>query len=307
MNAFDVAGFGDLPMLPPNPQFAVVSQQQNVGNSNYNGMVVSARHDLNGGLHFEAAYVLSHALDEISNNSLSPFGQNTTGVYADIIYPQDPYNIRKYNYGNADYDVRHSFTFNYVWSDALRHLTQRGPNALLRGWSLSGTILRHSGLPFTVVSSNATGALEFTPTAAFYGPAGGAQSVFANITGTTSHTCSAAAVSTPCLLSSNFADPVSDWGQQRRNQFRSPGYFNSDFAIEKAFGFLHRENTQLSIGARFFNVLNHPNFYFPVMNIDNPQFGSVIQTVGSPTSIYGSGLGANASPRLIQLQAKVVF
>jgi hypothetical protein len=43
------------------------------------------------------------------------------------------------------------------------------------------------------------------------------------------------------------------------------------------------------------------------MNIDNPQFGSIIQTVGSPTSIYGVGLGANSSPRLIQLQAKIVF
>ena len=45
------------------------------------------------------------------------------------------------------------------------------------------------------------------------------------------------------------------------------------------------------MGARFFNLFNHPNFDFPVMNIDNPQFGSIIQTAGSPTSIYG-GIGS---------------
>jgi len=313
LNAFDAnlfpLHFGDLPLAPPDPRFAVVTQQQNIANSNYNGLIIDAKHSFNGGFHFEAGYIWSHALDEISNNSLSPFGQNSTGVYADIIYPQDPYNIRKYNYGNADYDIQHSFTMNYVWSDGFRHLTSRGPNALMKGWSFSGTILRRSGLPFTVVSGNATEALEFTQTAAFYGPAGGAQYVFADIKPghTPRHSCSASAAQTPCLLAADFADPTTDWGQQRRNQFRGPGYFDSDFAVEKAFGLFKREGKQISLGARFFNLFNHPNFYFPVMNIDNLQFGSIIQTIGSPTSIYGVGLGANSSPRLIQLQAKLVF
>jgi hypothetical protein len=310
LNAFSATGFADLPTLPPDPRFAVVSQQQNVANSNYDGLVIDAKHDFNGGFHFEAGYIWSHASDEISNNSLSPFGQNTIGVYADIIYPQDPYNIRKYNYGNADYDIQHSFTMNYVWSDSFRHVTGRGPNALMKGWSFSGTILRRSGLPFTVISENATSALQLTTTAAYYGLAGlGSQYVFADITGPTSHSCSGSAAhpSTPCLLATNFQDPSNNWGQQRRNQFRGPGYFDSDFAVEKAFGLFHREGKQFSIGARFFNVFNHPDFGFPVMNLDNPQFGSIIQTVSSPTSIYGTGLGANSSPRLIQLQAKIVF
>ena len=321
LNAFDATRFADLPLAPPDPRFAVVAQQQNIANSNYNGLVIDAKHDFNGGFHFEAGYIWSHALDEISNNSLSPFGQNLTGVYGDVIFPQDPYNIRAYNYGNADYDIQHSFTMNYVWSDAFRHLTSRGPNPLLKGWSFSGTILRHSGLPFTVFSGTTTAALQstldlqtFQVTAANYGPAGGAQYVFANITGFTSHSCGASAArvtstgqTSPCLLAADFADPVDNWGQQRRNQFRGPGYFDSDFAVEKAFGLPKWESAQFSIGARFFNLFNHPDFYYPVMNIDNPQFGQIIQTISTPTSIYGVGLGANASPRLIQLQGKLVF
>jgi hypothetical protein len=77
--------------------------------------------------------------------------------------------------------------------------------------------------------------------------------------------------------------------------------------VEKAFGVPKWETAQFSIGARFFNIFNHPTFYFPVMNLDSTQFGQIIQTVGSPTSIFASGLGANASPRLIQLPAKFVF
>ena len=37
------------------------------------------------------------------------------------------------------------------------------------------------------------------------------------------------------------------------------------------------------------------------------QLGQIISTVSSPTSIFGSGLGADASPRLIQLRAKFAF
>jgi hypothetical protein len=61
------------------------------------------------------------------------------------------------------------------------------------------------------------------------------------------------------------------------------------------------------VGARFFNLFNHPDFYFPIMNADAPNFGQIIQTVSTPTSIYGSGLGADASPRVIQLQLKLNF
>ena len=312
LNAFSTTPFANLPTAPVDPRFGVVSQQQNVANSNYSGLVVTAKHNFGAGLTFQGSYTWSHSLDEISNNSLSPFGLNTTGLYADIISPQDPSNIRAYNYGNSDYDIRHNFSANYVWADGLRHVTKWGPNPLMKGWSFSGTVFAHTGLPFTVVSSNVTGALQSSTTAANYGPAGGTQQVFADVIGATSSgDCSASAATltgSPCLQASNFSDPTANWGQQRRNQFRGPNYFDTDFAVEKAFGVPKWESAQFSIGARFFNILNHPDFYFPVMNLDNTaQFGHIIQTIGTPTSIYGSGLGANASPRLIQLQAKFTF
>ncbi|HEY1576211.1 MAG TPA: hypothetical protein VGF82_03975, partial [Terracidiphilus sp.] len=139
LNAFSPTGFGGLPTTVPNSEFGVVGQTQNVGNSDYNGVVISASHSVSGGFQFQASYTYSHALDEISNNSLSPFGVNTfTNV--DVVTPLNPLNIRGLNYGNADYDIRHSFVMNYVWSNSFRHLTSWGPDALMNGWTFSGTI-----------------------------------------------------------------------------------------------------------------------------------------------------------------------
>lgn len=310
LNAYAPAGFANLPTTVPDFRFGQVSNAMNVANSNYNGLTITANHSFSGGFQFQASYTWSHALDEISNNSLSPFGLNTTGEYADVIFPQNPFNIRQYNYGNADYDIRHNFVMNYVWSDGFRHLTSRGPNALVKGWTFSGTIFAHSGLPFTVFSSSVTSALQQTN----FG--GGSQYIFANVLGPNTGSCGGAAATVdangnaaaPCLLASNFSDPTTTYGNQRRNQYRGPGYFDTDFAVEKGFGIPKWESAQFIVGAHFFDLFNHPNFGFPVMDLDNTsQFGQIISTVSTPTSIYGSGLGADASPRVIQLEAKFQF
>ena len=308
LNAFSPTGaaFGGLPLTQPDPRFGVVAQTQNVGNSNYNGLTLTAAHNFTGGFQFQASYTYSHALDEISNSSLNPFGLNANNN-VDVVTPLNPFNIRQLNYGNADYDVRQSFVMNYVWSDALRHITSSGPNALMKGWTFSGTIFKHTGFPYSIFSSNETATLQ----GASFGSTNPATTtaVLANVVGPTNINCgnSAAQLNNPCYSTANFADPTSNFGTQRRNQFRGPGYFDTDFSVEKAFAIPKWESASFSIGARFFNLFNHPNFAFPNTNVDSAGFGQITQTVSQPTTIYGSGLGADASPRLIEFQAKFVF
>jgi Carboxypeptidase regulatory-like domain len=312
LNAFSPTGatFGGLPTTIPDPRFGVVAQTQNSGNSNYNGITLTAAHTVNGGFQFQASYTYSHALDEISNSSLNPFGLNSNGN-VDVVTPLNPFNIRQLNYSSADYDIRQSFVMNYVWSDALRHLTARGPNALMKGWTLSGTIFKHTGFPYSIWSSNETAALQ----GSLFGSTSPATTtaVLANVLGSPNINCGASAARlvngqpNPCYNAANFVDPRNDFGTQRRNQFRGPGYFDTDFNVEKSFAMPKWEKAQFSVGARFFNLFNHPNFAFPNTNIDSGQFGQITQTVSQPTTIYGSGLGADASPRVIELQAKFVF
>jgi len=265
---------------------------------------------MNGGFQFQASYTYSHALDEISNSSLNPFGLNANGN-VDVVTPLNPFNVHQLNYGNADYDVRQSLVMNYVWSDAIRHLTSHGPNALVKGWTLSGTIFKHTGFPYSIWSSNETAALQ----GSLFGSTSPATTtaVLANVVGSPNISCGASAAQlvngqpNPCYNAANFVDPTNDFGTQRRNQFRGPGYFDTDFNVEKSFAMPKWEKAQFSVGARFFNLFNHPNFAFPNTNVDSNQFGQITQTVSQPTTIYGSGLGADASPRVIELQAKFVF
>ncbi|HWO33195.1 MAG TPA: hypothetical protein VNO32_30725 [Candidatus Acidoferrum sp.] len=259
--------FANLPATIPDARFGQVANEANIANSNYNGLTITANRAFASGFQFQANYTWSHALDGISNNSVSPFGLNTIGLYADPVYPQNPYHPGG-NYGNADYDIRHNFTMNYAWNDGFRHLTHWGPNALVKGWTFSGTIFAHTGLPFTVYSSADTGALEGTS----FGSTGNLQYIFANAAagpascGSSAATVYSTGVGNPCMTIAGFPNPTTTYGNQVRNQNRGPFYFDTDFGIEKAFGIPKWEKGQFSLGARFFNLFNHPDFYFPVMN-----------------------------------------
>jgi hypothetical protein len=103
------------------------------------------------------------------------------------------------------------------------------------------------------------------------------------------------------------ASGVASFGNQRRNQIYRPNYFDTDITVMKNFRLPHWEGAELQIGAQAFNVLNHPNFDQPVGDIANPQFGLINRTVATPTGIFGAFLGADASPRALQIRAQLRF
>jgi hypothetical protein len=237
-------------------------------------------------------------MDEVSN---AGFLQYNFLSNISVLSPQDPLNLRRFNYGNADYDTRHYFSMNYVWE--VPHW--KGPKVAVDGWVFSGTIFARSGLPFTVVDGIQTGNLS----AFNYGGnlSGVGAFIFANYRGGAPSSCSASAVRTPCLTAAMFTPATTNFGAQRRNQFYGPHYFDTDFAVMKNFNVPHWENAKIGIGAQFFNLFNHPNFDQPVGDISSPSFGKIISTVNTPTSILGSFLGGDASPRLIQFKGNLTF
>ena len=73
---------------------------------------------------------------------------------------------------------------------------------------------------------------------------------------------------------------------QIRNQFRGPGFFDSDFTINKNFKLTER--MAFGIGANFYNIFNHPNFASPVDTYAPGNFGQVFTTTAPPTGPYGA-------------------
>jgi outer membrane receptor protein involved in Fe transport len=294
LNAYAVAGFAGLPTTVPDSRFGPVTELQSDATSQYHGLVVSVRHNFAHSFQATGSYTWSHAFDDVTDNGFTAWGYGTA---ASLQYPQIPSNAHA-NYGNNDADVRNAFTASYVWTPAIDAWAGRTPKLLTSGWSVAGTFITRGGFPFTVIDGGTTGNL----TATNYGA-----TVFANYSGGQQPNCGNP--NQPCLVAADFEPVTTGFAQQRRNQFRGPGYFNSDLSLLKSTKVhLFQEGQSFVFGASFFNVLNHPNFDQPVNNVSNAgQFGRIIATVSPPTSVLGSGLGGDSSPRQIQLIAKFIF
>jgi hypothetical protein len=299
LSSLGVSSFFGLPAAPLDPRFSTVTEVSNPGVSNYNGLTVEVTRKMSASLQLQAGYTWSHALDDISNGGFLPFNFDTN---TSILAPQNPFNLRQYNYGSADYDARHQFNLSYVYTTPKLH----GWMGTLLDWTVSGTIFARSGLPFTVVDGANTGALGSYN----YGPATGLDLFASSLAGPLS--CGSSATTTPCMTSSQFFSPVgpggiATFGNQRRNQIRGPVFFNTDLSLMKNFHIPHTEHAEFKVGAQAFNLFNHPNFDQPVNDIASSQFGSIIRTVSSPTSIFGSFLGGDGSPRAVQIRAQFNF
>jgi hypothetical protein len=308
-------GFVGLPTAPLDGRFSAVTDIRTNAISRYNGLAVTVQHRFAHGLQVQGNYLWGHSLDEVSNGGLNPFIDN--GFGNSLLSPSNDANPRA-SYGNADYDTRHSINANYVYE------LPKGPTALLKGWQLSGTVFFRTGLPYTAINAEAESELQGYN----FGTSDLPAPVYANYTGSGYPVCRGpkGALDTgiaPCIPLSSFPDIASgtnsfagDIGQgqlasgtelQRRNQFFGPHYFDTDMTIMKYTQIPHWETAKIGVGAQFFNLLNHPNFAAPVNDISNPSFGQIVHTVNPPTSILGSFLGGDASPRLIQLTAKISF
>jgi outer membrane receptor protein involved in Fe transport len=324
LNAYDptgtVIGF---PLTPADARFGVVTQVYSNATSNYNGLVTSFTRRFGTG-QVQINYVYGHALDD-SSNSGNPNVTFESGQFGaantSISFPEDPFNPKKYNYGNADYDVTHYLSANYVWTLPIRRLLMgHGFAPLVDGWQVSGVVFARSGLPYTLTdggTSTSLGNTNYGTGALIFGvqTAPGGQNV----------NCAAefpgqfVAHRNDCLNTAAFATPTNGpggaanplygigFGNVTRNQLRGPRYFDSDFTIMKYTKLPGWERGEFGLGFQFFNVFNHPNFQQPIGDVSSTSFGQVTSTVSPATSIFGSGLGANASPRLIQLKAQLRF
>ncbi|HXZ12142.1 MAG TPA: carboxypeptidase regulatory-like domain-containing protein [Candidatus Sulfotelmatobacter sp.] len=322
VNPTAVPPFAGFTSLPPclsaagsgiNPSFLEANFAQSIGVSNYNGLTASFTHRYKSGL-VQVNYMWSHALDMASNSGISQFASTGFGATnTSIIYPEEPLNPR-FNYASADYDVRHTLNANYIWELPIKHYITRGhgPDRLLNGWNVNGAVFLRSGFPFTITDGGTTGALEaggygdptFFPVQVFGSEIapGGAGVNCTTVPAFQGTTLPSRGI---CLNPADFSLSASGFGNLGRNTFRGPYYWDTDFSLMKHTKVTER--TELVFGAQFYNVFNHPNFDSPVSNVASSRFGQIIRTVSAPTTMYGSVLGADASPRLIQMKLEFAF
>jgi len=289
------ASFQGMPTAAPDPRFGQIRELNSIGYSYYDGMVASFKWHMGGQFSGQFNFDWGHSLDTCSNSCLEPFNALTA---VSVRNQLSPIGLSFPNYGAADYDTRHTVNSNFLYM-VPRHFGSKVLNSAVGGWTFAGTILFHSGYPFSVVDTSVRSQVK-------------------NVTGITSAVVLADYVSstpypsctTPdssCYAKSLFATASSqhDWGNIPRNSFRGPGYFDTDINIAKVFAI--RERYQLKVGGYFFNIFNHPNFDLPGNNMASGNFGQILSSVSPPSSAYGSFQGSAVSGRLVQLLVKFQF
>lgn len=259
--ACKAAGFTTITNARPNLLFNSDNYRTNGFSSNYNGLQVSLRKGYAHGLMFLANYTYSKAMDETSDMFVSKTGQ--TGI-------TDPTNPG-YDYGPADFDVRHMATVTVNYESQWRK-----KSLLLGGWGISPIVSLQSGQPFSIIDSSST----YNPNrdgrpgydrAVYTGPGSYASAIrhnarpggpgYLNVSQFAPYTCPAS------VNLGLWCDPP-----MSRNAFYGPGYENLDVAVSKRVALA--EGQRLIGQVAFFNALNHPNFGNPVSDINNPsQFG----------------------------------
>jgi hypothetical protein len=303
---------------PTDPRFGAVTQFATGASSHYNGLQLNATKRLGHGLQGQINYTFSRCMDEVSNGGIFQFS-------AGAVLTPLPGELAR-DYGPCDYDIRHNLSGEYVYQLPI-NVRSHALGYALNGWQISGTVIWHSGLPFSVLSTpysaNGNGIVQ----------GGGPQfaSVVRGVNPYCKH-CDIPGVTQPgtvqwlnpdAFVSS--VDPSTgacyggdsaqncQFGDSGRNAFRGPDFSWSDFYLTKWIALTER--WKLRVEGQFFNVFNHPNFALPsdvyarIPRKASTQigFGALTYTTSPPTGLLGVGLGGDSAPRMVALQARLEF
>lgn len=270
-----------------NPFASSQNTRRNDGYSNYHAIITSfeSNNFRNTGLTFTARYTYSKAKDNLSS-TFADTSQTFFLGFTDQFHPE-------YDYGYADFDVRHRFSSSFVFEPShFDHDSNAVAKHLLGGWSLNGSVVIRSGYPVTIYDCTfasitcarllPNGPVTFNNSSP--ADAGSANSfILADLSSQTLRV-------PPNPLVGNYNFGPYPANMDARNKYRGPGFWNIDTGLYKKIHF--SEKYALQLRAEVFNLLNHANLYVDF---------------GSPEVNGGSVLGVRDGRRNVQLAAKFLF
>jgi hypothetical protein len=310
---------GDDPAVNPlsrlHPLYSALNRRSDQGDSYYNGLNVSLRSSnfYNTGLTMTANYTWSHAIDTLSSTFSESFANYNLGLL-------DPFQPRL-DRGDADFDIRHRFSFSAVYEIPFFNNLNGFARQLLGGWSIAPIFTARTGTPFTLFDcTNAVAACSRPifddPTAVPRGesvddvgsPTGANEFTYFQVPTFTSWASPLTGTSDfgGCTVPGQGAIQQCPWpaNMERRNAFRAPGLWNLDLGVYKSFKLTERVGLQLRGEA--YNLFNHSNLFVDPNNLD-------VSSTTAITAVRGraglnAGLGAGFDERRnLQLGAKITF
>jgi len=262
---FDAGGFPT--GVIPYANLGAIEFRDNVGNSTYHGLELSAQKRFSHDFSLTAAYTWSHSIDQVQEHLISGSGSNS--------FLQNEHDLREQR-GNSDFDFRQRLSFSYLYELPFgpgKHLVQQGPvSHILRGWRASGIAAFHKGRPFTIFSSNNNSIVQVR---------GGLTNALADCLGGGTLPSDQRTVD-KWFDTSRFATPSGRLGTCGRNQdLRGPGMSDVDFALSRIFSYFG-EGRSLEFRWETFNLLNTAYFGLPTNNVNSGSFGKITSLAGDP-------------------------
>ena len=288
-----------------NDQTQVAFMRTYIGQSNYNGLLVSLRNRPTHGLQYAVNYTFSRTLDDNLSN------QNNAGFYSNSFHPG-------VDYGLSTFDRTHVVNASYVYdlpagkghSFASHGILEK----LFGGWFNSGILQWDTGLPLYVSQGvNAWGGgLQLAPSS------NAVPMTFGTLpsTGLNNGVTGFGGIGTTANPATKgtgkdiFSDPYTAYNDFRRillatdtrtgkgQPMRGLGFWNLDTTLGKTTQITERVNFRFSFD--FFNVFNHANFQTPSPSITNQGgFGVITGTNTLPNRTN--------SARWIEFGARIEF
>jgi hypothetical protein len=279
-------------------QFGSNAYLTNEGNSNYHGLLLTLDRNFSQGLRFQVNYTWSHSIDNSSLSSANNSLYNNSGFICDITRSRacrasSDFDVRQEVNGYVTYDLP------FGHKQAFASNAPRLADEFIGGWSLSAIPKYRTGLAVTPYSDAYLASFDNQDPAIFTGNPGDL-SVSVNKQGKTVFGFKGGSAGAAKVLS-EFRGPIGlEYGQ--RNLVRGPGALYLDAGLQKIFPIIG-ERVNLTFRADFFNVLNHPVFGTPNINIvsNASQFGQITATQG------GSGNVPTGAQRIGQFSLRLAF
>jgi hypothetical protein len=251
-----------------NPNFKAVEAVTPRAHSNYNALQVSLNRQFSKTLVGNIAYTWSKCLDNASATISTEQGQ--WAIY-------NAYNL-DLDKGPCSFNATHVFTAN-----ALYRLPFKG-NRAVEGWQISTIVNRSTGLPFNV--QNQFGGQYQSQTG------GATEGERPNLVpGCNPMTKKRNQWYNPeCFVYA----PYGTLGNSGRNAYNNPNFFNMDFSIVKNTKL--SEKVKMQFRTEFFNVLNHPNFYFGSQNYLMSTAGTVAPSNPNYSQLSNPAAYRNPNP-----------
>ncbi len=253
-----VAATGNPGYFRPNPQFGTVLYMDSSSTSQYDALQIHLRRHENS-LDFGLSYTFGKSIDDTSGD---PIGSSTSGGVTSSTAPTNIHDFAL-DRGRSDFDRTQVLNVYDVWQVPVgqgRKWLSTAPkfvNEIIGGWSLSDIVSWMTGEPFSISSDILTADNLRSSRAEIVGhiPGFGFTSpVPGNVGPGWMPSSVLNAATTP------FGIPApGTYGNQGRNIFNSPDFFNVDVTMQKQFAINERWKVQLRADA--FNILNHPNFH----------------------------------------------